>query len=106
MAEARVKLGAIPPVSEKAKWFFRAFYELENDRQIGMDTTGPIPFTSIMTYAHEYGLNRRERDAFNRIIRIVDDKAINLRADKRKREEDRQSRKSSGGGAGTIVDSW
>lgn len=95
----------MPPVSEKAKWFFRAFHELQSDCQVGMET-GPIPFTAIMVYAHEQQLNRREREAFNRIIRILDDKTIMIRAEKRKREEDRQSRKSSGGGAGTIVDSW
>ncbi len=105
LAEARAKISEIPLVSEKAKFFFRAFYELESDRQVGMDT-GPIPFTAINQYAHEYGLNKREREAFNRIIRRIDDKVIMLRAEKRKREEDRQNRKSSGGGAGTIVESW
>jgi hypothetical protein len=105
LAEARVIVAEIPQVSEKAKWFFRAFHELQSDCQIGMDT-GPIPFAAILNYAHEYGLAMREREAFNRIIRTLDDKTIAIRAEKRKRDEDRQSRKSSGGGAGTIVESW
>ncbi len=67
--------------------------------------TGPIPFTAIMRYAHEYGLKQTERDAFNRIIRNLDNKALTIRAEKRAREEEKQKR-SSGSGAGTIVDSW
>jgi hypothetical protein len=105
LAEARAKVAETPLVSAKAKWFFRAFYELESERQIGMDA-GPIPFRAILAYAHEYGLKPRERDAFNRIIRTLDNKSLMIRAEKRKRDEERQSRKSSGGGAGTIVESW
>ena len=91
-------------MSNQAKWFFKAFRELETERMIGMDV-GQIPVGAIHRYADHYKLTQAESEAFKRIILNLDYKSLTIRAEKRKREEDKQKR-STGSGAGTIVDSW
>jgi hypothetical protein len=103
-AEARAKIAETPLVSNQAKWFFKAFRELETERMIGMDV-GQIPVGRIHEYAKHYKLSLRESEAFKRIIMNLDYKTLTIRAEKRKKEEAKQKR-SSGSGAGTIVDSW
>lgn len=101
---AIVKLKECPNVSREALFFWRAFQELESERPIGMDE-GRIPFSSIMRYADEYNLIGAEREALNRIIRRLDNRWHILRADKRKREETKET-KPKGSGVGQVVDEW
>jgi len=52
--------------------FYRAFQELNTDRQVGM-TIGPIMFSSINAYAQRYGFNEPDIfDWFLWTIRILD----------------------------------
>lgn len=61
------------------QWVWRAFRNLNGDRQIGIDGAGPIFWSSIDAYARRY---RIKGDRFERLvdlIRAMDDEWLTAR---------------------------
>lgn len=102
--EALRELEKQPKLTSASLFFWRAFTELSNDRAVGMDL-GPIPFGVMVVYANEMRLRAHEREAFFRIMRVLDNRYLTIRADKKRKEEKKQT-SLSGPTGGTIIDEW
>lgn len=59
----------MPEILPGAEAYLETFFDLSNDRQIGM-TLGPIPAASIDRRAA--GMNEDEADRFRRVLRALD----------------------------------
>jgi len=69
LAEGKVRPEDVEPEISYLEWYIEAFYELSSERQFGMGI-GPIPFSSIVTYAEVFEIN--DFDDFHYVIRILD----------------------------------
>lgn len=65
--------------------YFRAFLELGTCRNIGM-AEGPIPWTAVLAWMDEHGIEGGERYDFENIIRLTDDAYLKWKVNKRKRD--------------------
>lgn len=56
---------------EGLTWVAQSFWELSNDRQIGMET-GPIPSASIDRWAERHSMPHDDAEIFRTMIRAMD----------------------------------
>lgn len=92
-AELLASMPEEPPISPHSLFYWRAYQELGRDRP-GGDGFLQIPYTSIITYADEYGLEGDDREEFKMIIMAVDLFEVNQTNEKRRQEQSKaQSRR-------------
>lgn len=72
----------MPDITLYEASFYRAFWELGTERQIGM-ATGPIPRSAIRDYALEEGMGETDAMIFMRVIRAMDNAYMTALAAKR-----------------------
>jgi hypothetical protein len=65
------RIANAPELPQHLEWYITAFYDLTNDRQSGFGE-GPIPITSVLTYAKYYELDSYEVDDLWFFIRQLD----------------------------------
>lgn len=56
-------------MSAHLDFVWSAFWDLSNDRPIGLGSVGAIPWSAIDRYAERYGV--RDPDAFDRFCRLI-----------------------------------
>jgi hypothetical protein len=66
-----------PEIEPHLQFHWEAFNELSSERQIGM-AMGPIPRSAIRAYADEVAMTGDEFDAFNRLIRAMDNEYLSM----------------------------
>lgn len=60
-----------PELLQGLSLYYNAFWELCPDRQVGMGV-GPIPYSSIVTYCREWGLNDEMSNIMRKLLRKMD----------------------------------
>lgn len=78
MADGKIAAKDLSPNVEPFKFYRDAFIELSTCR----GGNGPIPFTSIVEYFKIYGDGEEEFDDFIHIIRVMDNKLLELESKK------------------------
>lgn len=72
-----------PELQPSLGLFMTAFWDLSHDRQVGQ-ALGPIPWSSINTYADVYGFDDELREDLHVILRDMDRAYIDFQAAKAK----------------------
>lgn len=73
-----------PEISEEALFYITAFWELSSCRDFGY-SIGPIPWTAIISYAREVGLDSSMRPVFSAVIRELDEAYLRWQRDEAKK---------------------
>ena len=60
-----------PDLLQGLTLYYDAFWELFNDRQLGM-SVGPIPYSSIVTYCKEWDMDGEMSQIMLRLVRKMD----------------------------------
>jgi hypothetical protein len=60
-----------PDLLQGLDLYYNAFWELSSDRQVGM-SAGPIPYSSIVTYCREWGLDEELSSNMLKLVRKMD----------------------------------
>lgn len=61
------------------QWVWKAFHDLNGDRQIGIDGVGPIFWSSIDAYARRYRITGDRFDQLVRLIKAMDSEWLTVR---------------------------
>jgi hypothetical protein len=84
-----------PELLAGLEFYWRAFWELSTDRDIGM-AEGPIPWTAMNQYAARYDVQGDEFDRFVLLIKAMDSVYIERRSAQHKKAMNKASRNNSG----------
>lgn len=90
-----------PILSYGLDFFWRAFWELSTDRDIGM-SEGPIPWSSMDRWALRHEIDGDEFNRFVLIMRAMDSAYIEYRTKDQKRKMDRATKKNMKSSGGAI----
>lgn len=90
----KIELGIEPPaqfleqpeILPHNQFYWEAFGDLSTERQIGMGL-GPIPRSAIQSYAKEFGITGDEYEIFQRIIRKMDNKYLEMSSSRKPRDD-------------------
>lgn len=72
----------------------KSFHDLGTERDIGM-SLGPIPWSKIVMYADEYGLDPDVKEAFVNIMRTMDVAFMKHNSDEQKRKAEQDKPKKA-----------
>jgi hypothetical protein len=61
-----------PEIYPEWVWVLEGFEDVSTDRQLGMGSPGPVPFSSIVLWAEIEGLGSEEFRTFKRLIGELD----------------------------------
>lgn len=73
-----------PEVSDADAFYISSFWELSSCRNFGW-VIGPIPWTAIISYAREAGLDSSMRPVFVAVIRELDEKYLAWQREEQKK---------------------